>query len=66
MVNIMAADGLAMQGAKASAAMVFIHFGLNILVSAPDELTYCPQMTQQALAYCLLAEVAITQKPRLC
>ena len=37
-VNIIAADGLATQGARASTAMVLIYFAKNILVSVPQGL----------------------------
>ena len=39
-VNTMAADGLVMQGARASGAMVLTKFSWNILVSAPEELKF--------------------------
>ena len=40
-VNIMAADGLSTEGARASAAMVLTSLTPNIMISPPEELT-CP------------------------
>ena len=48
-VNVMAADDLVMQEARASAAMVLIPVSVNILALAPDWLTYWNQKNENVL-----------------